>query len=256
MDKPENTLTPDCERLRELLPAYGFGITDAEETRLVEQLLPLCPEVAAELDDYETLSDAMLFSAPPLQPPAHLLTQIMDAAAKPAAPVVVLPRRRWLIPAAAAAVIVLLLINIGLILQLTSSVNENTRLAGQVNVQTAMLSLAATDRLLKFELTDQREEGDARAVVLCNPEETVVLVQAENFPPLPPEMAYHIWLWRDEQKTSGGWLRVNEEGQGTLVFNAPQEMGLYQYIGLSPEPLGNKEVEFEPLVKGQLYKDG
>src|SRR5215211_379751 len=80
MDELERNLT-DCEALAELLPAYSIGATDAEETALVERLLQVCPEGAAELDSYLSLAQAMNYTAPRIEPPAHLHDKLMAAAA-------------------------------------------------------------------------------------------------------------------------------------------------------------------------------
>ncbi len=69
----------DCETLKSLIPAYSVGATDADETALVERLLPDCPEAAAELDQYRALSQAMVYTAPTAQPPAYLHDKLMAA---------------------------------------------------------------------------------------------------------------------------------------------------------------------------------
>jgi anti-sigma-K factor RskA len=76
---------PDCDTLKALIPAYSVGATDPEETALVEQLLPLCPEGQAELDEYLALSQAMHYTVPLAQPPAHLHDKLMAALNTPAA---------------------------------------------------------------------------------------------------------------------------------------------------------------------------
>ncbi len=57
MKHEHNTI---CERLRELIPAYSLGATDAEETEFVKVHLADCPEAAAELAEYTRLAVALL----------------------------------------------------------------------------------------------------------------------------------------------------------------------------------------------------
>src|SRR5258705_8525299 len=77
---------PDCESLQALLPAYSIGATDEAETRLVESLLPLCPDIAAELPEYLALSGAILETITPVMPPAALHDKLMALTASTAAP--------------------------------------------------------------------------------------------------------------------------------------------------------------------------
>jgi anti-sigma-K factor RskA len=55
---------PNCERLRELLPAYSVGALEADEAREVETLMPLCPDVAADARAYARLARALHYAAP------------------------------------------------------------------------------------------------------------------------------------------------------------------------------------------------
>jgi hypothetical protein len=91
MSQRVNRQQPDCDTLRALIPAYSVGATDPEETALVEQLLPLCPEGEAELNEYLALSQAMHYTVPAAQPPAHLHDKLMTAINTPAAPSVSKP---------------------------------------------------------------------------------------------------------------------------------------------------------------------
>jgi len=54
----------DCARARELIPAYSIGATDPAETAFVEELLPHCPELVAELNEYLQLADGLLYAMP------------------------------------------------------------------------------------------------------------------------------------------------------------------------------------------------
>lgn len=76
----QSDASSDCERLRALLPAYCLGVTDLMETQWVQLQLKHCPEVEAELEQYQAMMETMLHSALPLDPPKSLLGKIMAAA--------------------------------------------------------------------------------------------------------------------------------------------------------------------------------
>jgi anti-sigma-K factor RskA len=261
-----NSTSQDCDRLQELLPAYELGIADADERQLVERLLAECPESAAlvaEQKEYQEIADQMLFSAPIVEPPPHLLANLLRETA-PQAPPAALPGpeeatrtgRNWRWPA--AAVVLLLGLNVFSLIQITNLQTEQNELAVQVNRQTSIMTLFARDELTRFELHDVREETGislASGVVLCNPWETVAVVHAENFPPLSPDNRYQVWLWRDDERTSAGIMEVDATGSGTYVFEAPDAMGTYHYVRIAPVlPVGSQPTG--PVVIGALYEPG
>src|SRR5262245_5088044 len=73
----------DCDVLRDLIPAYSVGATDPDETRLVEALLPRCPEVADELKTFVQMSRAMLYTPVSEPPPAYLGERIRASIGSP-----------------------------------------------------------------------------------------------------------------------------------------------------------------------------
>lgn len=83
-----------CREAEELLPAYSVGATDPEETRFVEAMLDLCPELAISLGEYASLSRSLLDIVPETQAPpavdkimAHVLAQeVQDAMVADAVP--------------------------------------------------------------------------------------------------------------------------------------------------------------------------
>lgn len=269
-DHPTDT-REDCETLRELIPAYSLGMTDADETRLVERLLPQCPDVASELADYTRMADAALLGIPQVEPPAHVRHALLRRIGPEAAPAV---RRaappRWfdalarpflspqrLLPAAAALSMTLALVIAVYALLAVDNLRQDQRaLAAQLQNRDALLSLLGTDDLFTFNLTAPQAEGDGApsGVILCNPDQTLVVVQVRDFPVLPDGMAYQVWLTHDEVRVSGGVFRVDSAGTGTLIFNAPEPMREFEYMGITLEPqTGSDRPTSPPLVRGQLY---
>ncbi|MDX1996046.1 MAG: anti-sigma factor [bacterium] len=53
-----------CEEVLALIPSYSVGATNADETRLVESMLPFCAKARTELDEYRAITDSLLHLAP------------------------------------------------------------------------------------------------------------------------------------------------------------------------------------------------
>lgn len=278
-------LQPDCDAARDLIPAYAFGLADADEAALVEASLPHCPDLVAELESYTALAAPMAATVPQIAPPPSLYGRLMSAAeqSRPSAGVVgglsttvpvtstesgvrtapsvasnVTPfpasnqgrsrgSRLMMIVAAVAAVLALFALNV---LVLTNALSSQAQLTDRLEAQTAMLALFAQDEVLEFEMRDpQNAENPTRAVVLCHPEETIAVIRAENFP--EAEESYAVWLWDKGQRTSGGTLRVGQNGRGTLVIQAPLPLKNYDYIGIA-EPLSAGGTP-ATMLRGALY---
>ncbi len=62
-------MSPECKRIRPLLSPYFDGETDDNETQLVRQHLPGCPDCQAELDDYRLIRTQFSRTRHPSAPP-------------------------------------------------------------------------------------------------------------------------------------------------------------------------------------------
>ncbi|MFN8375108.1 MAG: hypothetical protein U0694_19805 [Anaerolineae bacterium] len=165
---PISSGEPDCETLQSLLPAYSIGATDEEETRLVETLLPLCPEVASELEEYAALAEAMLQTATPVMPPVSLHDKLMAATASTAAPgtlvnnqpkaapaPIIKVSRFWI--AASAAMLVLLVASNAYWALVVSNVRKaQDELTAQVQQQDAVVNSLTSGNIVQVDLASSR----------------------------------------------------------------------------------------------------
>lgn len=266
-DNPQYPGT-DCDRLRDLLPAYALGSVDADERALVEALLVECPEVAPELAEYERVAEGLLYSAPQMEPPSSLLTNLMRETSVPEAPVA---QTRTLNASAqrgirlasggmAAAIVLLLAVSVFSLWQMSELRQDYDVLAAQADDQRALLRdlVAETATLFELSAPDDAPDGPARtarAILLCNPMNTVGVLRAEAFPELADDGRYEVWLWRDGERTSAGILEVDATGAGMLVFSAPDVISEYEYMRVTvADPQRAAELGM-PVVRGPLYKD-
>jgi hypothetical protein len=249
----------DCETLRGLIPAYSMGITDADESRLVEALLPRCPEVAVELDDFALLSQSMLFSAPPLVPPAGLHDKILAAATgtQPKPPRAVPPHPQsitlWerlqrtfaaprLAPAFAALALVAIVLLVGSnlywILEVNTLQEREKQITALVQQQENVLAALGGRETRRLELASTSGTSAAYATVLWNPNADLALLAAQDFPTLNPGRAYQLWLIDGDQRISAGVFEVDQSGAGMLVFEPSEPIDSVDAVGITEEPAG------------------
>lgn len=204
----------ECEQARELLPAYSIGATDDAETRLVDSQLARCPELVEELARLRGVSDALAYDVPQVEPPPHMLDQLLSSA-RASKPAPKRQRRVWI--AAAAAVAALVLIN-------------NLYWITRLN--------ASAVRTLDLPTAINGETTDAAGRVIWSGTTSEAVLIAANFPMLDAEQTYQAWVRRGETVTSLGIFRVDETGSGLLVFDAARLNEPFEVLGVTTEPAG------------------
>ncbi len=278
MSQREHNLT-DCETLSELIPAYSVGATDPEETALVERLLPLCPEAAAELDEYLAMGQAMLNSVPAVQPPAGLhdklmaavatpaqtttirpepsLTQVKPAAAPVAAPVQPRVQRpnRWIVALAVAAAALLIVSNVYWVNQVNGLRQQQDTITALLRNQEDALASLGTGRANRVQLvsTEAQSQNDVLATVLWTPQSPTALIYSDNLPTLSADKTYQVWLIKGTQPVSAGVFQLDPQGVGVLIFNADQPMTDFNAVAISTEPAGGSDQPTTtPIAAAQL----
>ncbi|RME56434.1 MAG: hypothetical protein D6790_14690 [Caldilineae bacterium] len=247
--------------MHSLIPAFALGATDPEEAELVKARLAVCPHTAEELADFAELSEALLYAAPPLEAPASVEAKLRRAlaGADASAPARMSWRHRlaalWQPPAArwsAAAALVLLALLVGTNLYWSSRVTHlqtaQADLLQRLIEQDNAIAEISAGRGVYIELPGADDNATAHATVLFTPDGKQGVFYAEDFPPLPEGMVYQLWLIEDGQRVSGGLFRVNEEGLGMSLIQAPQPILSYDAMGVTPEPEGGSPGPTAPPV--------
>ncbi len=240
----------DCDAIRELIPDYAFGLTNPEETRLVESNLGLCPEAAAELADYQHLQAEMRAGVPQVEPPHHLQQRLMAAIATSER---TMHRRtfrwQWL---AVAAMIALVMTN----LYWFARVNDLNRRQDEFTPQTdedGAFVLTSTSNLRWVRLPPTDEKSEASAFLMWNAESKIGLLYARGFPELTAGKSYQLWLTRGEIRASAGTFRVNDEGIGALLFNITEPIDQFTWARITAEPEnGSDQPSDAVVVVGEL----
>jgi hypothetical protein len=265
--KPNQFVDParDCDAIRELIPDYAFGLTDADETFFVEANLEYCPGAAAQLADFRSLQDEMRANVPEIEPSAQLGERLMAAivapvAAVPAAPAVPLKPRLKRIPlgwvAAGAAVIALVGSNVYWI----SRVNQLARRPSQPTMtrviaqeQDAQFVLTGASDLHWVRLPSSEQNANASAVLMWNAASEIGLLYVQGFPSLSAGRTYQLWLTRDQERVSAGTFRVDPDGTAALLFHSSEPIDEYTWARITAEPeSGSDQPTGNAVVNGEL----
>lgn len=276
----------DCERLRELLPAYSVGALNADEARQVEQLLPNCPELHADARAYARLARALHYAPTSTTPAPELRERLLKEAALAAAflhqsqattalpPGRALPdrkpplpdgraapKRRWLTPALVGLAALLIVTNLYWYMQVSMlqfdidvEATARAELVGQVVMlqreQAALMLVSSPDaRSVNLMSADG---ATAYARVSWLPDSGQAVMRSAALPLLERDQTYQLWLVpADGVPVSAGVFDVNGAGSATLIFDMIVPMDSLSALGISVEPQGGSPAPTsDPLAVG------
>lgn len=263
-----STDSRDCDALRDLLPAYSMGLTDSDETALIEQRLSACPELQAELATYRTLAATLPAAVAQVTPPGSLRASLLKraAAAEPAHPIpapipppIPAPRTRtrrvqaWF--AGMAAILVTVLLGVIAVQQaeLVHLREENAQLADRITIRDSLLALASEDGFTRYTLPATASNTGAQATVFSRDDARDALIRVSGFTPNAPGRVYQAWLIQGDERLSAGTFTVGSDGSATLAFSSPLRLAEIEFIGITPEPAGGSPGPTgDPVVFGPV----
>jgi len=204
-------LQPGHEQYAEDLALYAIGVLDAGSRPQLEQHVRECPACRRELEalrgDAALLALSVSGPAPPERARARLLAAVTAEAKereRPAREPLFAPRRPWWGFAPAFASLVLAIFAIFLLRDNANLRHVNEELVGQLNEANVQnqhyRALAAfVDALdakdaMHVSLVSQQMPTVPHASTIYQPKTGHVMLMASNLKPLPPGMAYELWL--------------------------------------------------------------
>ncbi len=232
-----------CDDVIALIPSYSLGTTDPAETRFVETMLEHCPEAAVELAEYMALTESMLYLVPDARAPRPKTGAVMPPTArKPGATANRSGVGRWLVGVGFAAVLVAVVglwrywdVQFALVrsqIAQQSDTQQQILLAlqrGEVHHRALRVS-----SVLPGEVTIP---AGAEAQVIWNTPLEFGTLYVSGLPALAANEIYQLWLVRDGHSLSLGTFRVDGQGTGVLVFDAPEPITSFEHVGISREPV-------------------
>jgi len=251
----------DCEIIGTLIPDYAFGLTDAEDSRLVESSLPVCLDAAAQLADFRQIQDEMRASVAQLEPPPELAERLMalvNAPVPAAAPVVKrklqLPPLRPAWVAAVAALLVLVVTNFYWFSRVSDLTTRYNELEMRVNTDDrTSFVLTSTSDLQWVRLPSAEETAKSAAFLMWNTDSAIGVLYASGFPPLEEGKIYQLWLTRKDERISAGTFRVDHYGKGALLFHVTEPIDRFAWAWVTAEPESGSEQPGDTVItKGEL----
>lgn len=240
----------DCESLQALIPDYAFGLTSAEETRLVEAHLADCPEAVAQLADYRRMQTDLRAGVPQIEPPPALEAKLMAAIAPPA---ISIPKPQHkpfpIMPlAAAAALIALVFTNVYWMTRVNDLTARQDELAAQLSQQDSVPVLTNASDLRSVRLPPSQDNSEASAYLFWNAESETGLLYVRGFPALSADKTYQLWLTRGEVRVSATTFQVDEDGSATVIFHMTEPIDEYTWARVTAEPHNGSVTPGENIV--------
>lgn len=253
---PQPNPAQPCETIQDLIPAYAFGLTTADEARLVETHLSACPEAAAQLTDYRRMQDNLRAAVPQVEPPPGLEDRLMAAVAAAEQPSRRRPQihRAWWV--AAAALVALVVSNVFWLTRSSSPPPVRTSESNSVPVLVqgdSSFVLTSSREIRWVRLPPSKQYADASAVLMWNVESEIGLLYVRGFPRPAVGRTFQLWLTRGEEKLNAGTFQVDETGSGALLFDVTEAIDKYTWARITEEPEnGSTQPGDSVVVVGEL----
>jgi len=246
-------LNADCEAIQDLITEYAFGLTDTQETHLVEVGLRRCPEAAEQLAEFQRMQAEMRASVAQIEPSPGFGARLMAAIAPPI--IASAPRRlhpAWLV--AAAAIIVLVFTNAYWLVQTRNATLPSTEAAEPVGIQgNTTLVLNPANALRWVHLPPAEQSSGANAVLMWNTQSAIGLLYCTGFPMLDAGKTYQLWLTDSSEHISIGTFQVDQEGKAAMLFHIPDVINEYTWARVTAEPgSGGQSPDGTVVVVGKL----
>jgi len=247
--------TPDCEAVRALIPEYAFGLTEPDDTRLVESSLASCPEAAADLAAFREMQHEMRLGVPQMEPPAGLADRLLAATTEPTSA----PERARRLPfhpawlAAAAAMLAVIITNVYWFMRVEAVIRQNDELAAMIGGQGDNAFVLTSTHDLRWVRLPSETNAETNAFMMWNGASDTGLLYVRGFPRLEPGKTYQLWLTRGEERVNAGTFQVDEEGSAALLFHTDEPIDDYTWARVTDEPAdGSEQPTGNVVVHGAL----
>lgn len=258
-------------QIEDLLPFYALNVLSDEERDLVETYLKDNPDARRQVEEIGRAAETLPFTISPVGPSpetrAELLARIAADGRGPQTREQMQTRSSSIkkvgfLPAfslgiAAVAIIWALFLH-GELVQLRSevsalrsAVNAQALSLGQINNSVreihAQLPQPRASEVVTIALSGTELEPDVRGQLIADPTSSSALLVIDGLSPLDAALTYQVWLIDAGGPVSAGFLTVDQDGQGVLVINSSEAIGLFDALGVSIEPAGGS-----PLPEGRI----
>lgn len=246
---------------------YIAGDADETDKEAITAHVTSCAFCRSELRDLEGMFDVITDSLVLETPPANLRSETLAAAFSLRAPApqqeeaskqvpTLMPRQRSrveqplnhrnkrsvrsrFIPIFSA--VALFAVSVGLTAQVLHDKSEIATLHKQVANQVSTMNLQPTAFA---------KQAKGQLLLMPSQNQLRMVVYVTHMVPTSGQQIYHVWLWKDGQRTSAGLLSVDASGSGTFETTLTGAKMDFNAIGITLEPNPNTIQPQGPKVLG------
>ncbi len=218
----------------ETVALYALDALSPREREGIEAHLGACLACRARLARARAVGDALLVSAPRVEPPpdleARILAEVRGERLRRGG-----GRMRWW---AAVAAAVLVGANGWQAWRLATAQRQLAKAQALRREAWAEGRLAAElsgGERVRLRGTAAARDASATVRIVRQGNERIVLLTARGLPAVHAPEVYHLWLLHDGRRLSGGTFTVGSGGRGAMAARIPADVA-FQAMGVTLEP--------------------
>ena len=203
------------EYLEELAAGYVVGDLDPEEVEQLRQLLVENPELIAQVNLLQEVLEQVLYGLNEVNPPPHLGSAILEAAAIPANQTVGSrrPSLGWGKFVGSVAALLILVLGVA-----------NYRLQQELSLATAVPTMLQHSETRLFSLKGTNLVDAASGNIIMDLERQRVAIVIRNLPAAPVGHVYRLWAVVDGDKLPCGQLSASAQGIVLDKLSVPADL--------------------------------
>jgi len=243
----------ECQQIEELLAAYALDALEVEEKLQVETHLESCATCQRAFKDYLAVSEGLMASLPPKEPPPRIRAQLLaQTAPKLSNPGWFERWRAWLPQVVAfsalAAVLIFVIFNLSLYRLTNQMLQTQEEMARQNQAYQTTFALLTYPESQIVVIDD----GEVYGTLVYDPHGQIAVLNVWGLENLPNGQDYQIWLIEpDQTRISGGVFQSSDQSAYvSFVIESPTSFESFVGLGVTIEPTGGIPGPTGPRIFG------
>ncbi len=228
------------------LEVYALGTADAQERATVERGLLASAAERSELDALTALAAQLALAVPPVSPPEHLRTRLLEKIAAVQQPLPFRAPTRRTAPfsllkvyaiAASFTLATFLVLLVFLIWRMEQLGGETDGLRAELSREREMVGLLTSPDSRTALLAGTPVAPTAQARLIRDSRTGDALLTVADLPVPPQGKTYQLWLIADGKPVSAGVFRVDARGRASQRVKLPSSAAPAPIFAVSLEPI-------------------